>query len=217
MPEVSTGWQILILGTSWLLYCVLHSVLASLRVKHWVASSQPRWMPAYRLIFNAQAVLLLIPILALTLAFRGEPLWSWNGPWQWLSLGLSGLAVAGFIWSLGHYDGLEFIGLRQWRDRIHSVEDQERLHISPLHRFVRHPWYFLGLLLVWTRDMDPAFLTSALAINLYFWWGSRLEERKLLAYHGEAYRRYRSKVPGLFPLPWRYLSAEEARRLQTMD
>ena len=32
-------------------------------------------------------------------------------------------------------------------------------------------------------------------------------------YHGDAYRRYRERVPALFPLPWRYLSRSEAERL----
>jgi hypothetical protein len=93
------------------------------------------------------------------------------------------------------------------------VEDQERFYISPLHRFVRHPWYSLGLVLVWTRDMNGPLLLSASAITLYFIVGSRLEERKLLVYHGEAYRRYRARVPGLIPLPWRYLNRQAARAL----
>lgn len=71
----------------------------------------------------------------------------------------------------------------------------------------------LGLVLVWTRDMDPAFLTTAVMITLYFLLGSRLEERKLLVYHGEIYRQYRQLVPSLIPLPWKYLSREKARML----
>ena len=40
-----------------------------------------------------------------------------------------------------------------------------------------------------------------------------LEERKLLVLHGEAYARYRARVPGLIPWPGRSLSADEARTL----
>jgi protein-S-isoprenylcysteine O-methyltransferase Ste14 len=201
------------LAFAWLAYFLLHSLLASLRVKRWVAQHLPGLMPAYRLIFNTMAVLLLLPPLAMTFLFRGDPLWQWTGPWHWVSLGLTGAAVFGFAWSLYYYDGQEFLGIRQWRGRIRSVEDQERMHISPLHRYVRHPWYFLGLILVWSRDMDPAFLTSAIAITLYFVVGSRLEEHKLIEYHGDAYRAYRTRVPSLIPLPWRYLTKDEARRL----
>jgi protein-S-isoprenylcysteine O-methyltransferase Ste14 len=205
--------KLILLAASWLAYFFLHSLLASLAVKRWAAQHFPRMFPGYRLFFNTMAVLLVLPPLGLALAFRGNPLWRWSGPWLWVALGIQAAAVLGFLWSLRWYDGSEFLGLRQWRGRVTRIEDQEHMHISPLHRYVRHPWYSLGLLLVWTRDMDPAFLTSAVLITLYFVVGSRLEERKLLVYHGEAYRAYRARVPALVPLPWRHLSAGEARRL----
>ena len=205
--------DLVLLATVWLGYFILHSLLASLTVKGWVARHRPHWMPAYRLFFNLAATLLLLPPLAMSIALRGEPLWQWSGPWRWVSAALMLAALLGFLRSLRHYDSGEFLGLRQWRNREHSVEDQERLHISPLHRFVRHPWYSLGLVLVWSQDMDPAFLTSAIAITLYFVVGSWLEERKLMVYHGEAYREYRRRVPGLIPLPWRYLSRKQVEEL----
>jgi len=205
--------DLMLLAAVWLGYFALHSLLASLAVKRWVARNRPRWMPAYRLFYNLAAILLLLPPLAMTLALRGEPLWQWSGPWRWISAALTLAALFGFVRSLRHYDSAEFLGLRQWRHRERNVEDQEHFHISPLHRYVRHPWYSLGLVLVWSQDMDPAFLTSAIAITLYFAAGSWLEERKLMIYHGEAYREYRRRVPGLIPLPWRYLSREQAEKL----
>ena len=201
------------LSAAWLAYFVLHSLLASLAVKRWVAHRRPQWMPAYRLFFNLMAILLVLPPLAMAFAFRGEPLWQWSGPWNWVSRGLTLAAILGFVWSLRHYDTREFLGLRQWRGSVCSVEDQEHMHISPLHRFVRHPWYLLGLVLMWSQDMDPAFLTSAIAISLYFVVGARLEEHKLMVYHGTVYREYRARVPGLIPLPWRYLTRAQAQAL----
>jgi protein-S-isoprenylcysteine O-methyltransferase Ste14 len=140
-------------------------------------------------------------------------LWQWTGGAWWLANGLALLAIFGFLYSLRWYDGAEFLGLRQWRGRVRAVEDQERFRLSPLHRVVRHPWYSLGLVLVWTRDMDAPLLLSAMMISLYFVLGSRLEERKLVAYHGDLYRSYRRLVPSLVPLPWRYLSPEQCRNL----
>jgi protein-S-isoprenylcysteine O-methyltransferase Ste14 len=124
------------------------------------------------------------------------------------------LALLGVAWSMRDYDGSEFLGIRQWREKEKAVEDQERFHISPMHRFVRHPWYSLSLVLIWTRDMDLAFLVTAVVLTLYFIVGARLEEQKLIVYHGERYRRYREMVPALLPLPWRYLSCEQANELQ---
>lgn len=42
---------------------------------------------------------------------------------------------------------------------------------------------------------------------------ARLEERKLLARFGPAYRDYMARVPGLVPRPWRILGRDEAREL----
>jgi protein-S-isoprenylcysteine O-methyltransferase Ste14 len=214
--QQTTPEQLLLLSAAWLLYFLVHSLLASLRVKNWVAQRRIGWMPAYRLFFNLSATLLLLPPLALTFLFRGEPLWRWSGLALYLSLAITAAALAGFFWSLRFYDSQEFLGLRQWRGRVSRVEDQESLHISPMHRFVRHPWYFLGLLLIWTRDMDPAFLTSAIAMSLYFFIGSIFEERKLMQYHGAAYAEYRKKTPALIPSPWRYLSPTDARRIEKL-
>ncbi|HEC15033.1 MAG TPA: hypothetical protein ENI99_00440 [Sedimenticola sp.] len=204
----------LLLAGCWLIYFIIHSMLASLGLKRWVAARWPGFMPAYRLAFNALAVILIIPPLILMYALHGPWLWQWTGAAAWLANGLAVLALLGFFWSLRYYDGMEFLGVRQWRAGIKTVEDQEQFRISPLHRFVRHPWYSLALVLIWTRDMDAAFLVTAVVATFYFTIGSRMEERKLLQYHGEIYRRYREQVPGLIPLPWRYLDREAARRLE---
>jgi len=208
---VTTDSGILILA--WLAYFVVHSLLASIRVKHRVETIWPAFMPAYRLIFNGLAVVLLAGPLWLNAQGHGVLLWRWGGYWQWLQTGLSFAALAGFLFSLRYYDGQEFIGLRQFRLGIRAVEDQEHFKLSPLHRYVRHPWYFLALILIWTRNMDNLWVISATMMSLYFIFGSRLEEAKLIAYHGEVYRRYRQQVPGIFPRPWRYLSADEAETL----
>ena len=197
----------------WSLYFVLHSVLASLRTKEYVARRWPSLMPWYRLFFNTVAVLLVMPPLYVMFTYPGRTLWAWEGGWFYIANGIGLLAVAGFIWSLRYYDGGEFSGLKQLRGDVHTVEDQESFHLSPLHRFVRHPWYALAIAIIWTRDMNMAFFVTAVMLSLYFILGSRLEEKKLLRYHGEIYRRYREKVPALLPLPWRYLTRAEAEEL----
>lgn len=216
MPDQIPVERLIDIALAWIVYFVLHSTLASLSVKRWVAGRRPGWMPAYRLFFNAAAELFLLPPLALVYLERGPWLWVWTGWSWWLANGLAALAALGFLYSLRWYDGAELLGLRQWRGNVRSVEDQERFHLSPLHHWVRHPWYALGLVLVWTRDMDVNMLLSALLITLYFAVGSLLEEHKLMRYHGEVYRRYRRQVPGLIPLPWRHLTNGQARELMDL-
>ena len=64
--------------------------------------------------------------------------------------------------------------------------------------------------------MDQAFLVSSLCWTFYLVLGSRLEETRLIALHGEAYRRYRMLVPGLLPLPWRFLRTRDLRELEAV-
>jgi len=205
--------QLLLLISSWLAYFGLHSLLASIGVKQYIASHWPAAMPAYRLVFNVLAVLLLAVPLWLTLNSQGPWIWRWSGSAFFVAAILSAAAVMGFLWSLKFYDVREFLGLRQFREHNASVDDQEQFQLSPLHRWVRHPWYFFALVILWTRDMNAAMLITAILMTLYFIIGSRLEEQKLLRYHGEVYRRYRQRVPGLVPLPWKYLRDSEVNTL----
>ena len=209
-----SNWRdVALLALFWLAYFAMHSALASLRVKTWVALHHPARMPIYRLSFNILAVITLLPILWLMFFHPGPMLWAWQGPAAWLSNGLALAALFAFVKSLKYYDTQEFIGFRQWASRTRRVEDQEGFKLSPFHRYVRHPWYFFSLILIWTRDMNAAMLLSAALMTIYFIVGSRLEEDKLVSYYGEVYRRYMERVPGLIPRPWKSLTAKDAAAL----
>lgn len=196
-----------------LAYFALHSLVASIMMKQWVAKHWPAVMPYYRLVFNALAIVLTLPLLLLMYWYPGEPLWQWQGVGFYMTSALALFAVIGFFYSLKFYDLSEFWGTRQLKEHNTSVHDQENFHISPMHRYVRHPWYFLALVIIWTRDVSTVQLLVYLLVTAYFVIGSRMEEQKLIAYHGEVYRRYQKKVPGVFPLPWKFLSAVQAESL----
>jgi protein-S-isoprenylcysteine O-methyltransferase Ste14 len=168
-------------------------------------------MPAYRIAFNLVATLSLVPVLWLVYGADSDWLWQWRGVGAWLSNGVALMAILSLLVSGASYDMGEFLGLRQLGAR--GSDQLESFTVSTLHRFVRHPWYCIGLVLIWTRDMNGPLLVSALMITAYFVVGSKLEEDKLLASYGETYRRYMAKVPGLIPLPWKYLTAAEAAAL----
>lgn len=206
--------QTSLLVATWALYGTIHSALASLAAKRTLAALWPATRRYYRLAFNTLALLLLAPPLWLTFTWRGPLLWQWHGPLAWIADALAIAAMAGFVWTTRHYDMGTFSGLTQWQANQGEPDGHAQLHISPLHRYVRHPWYFLGLVVLWTREMDSAQLVSSLCITIYLWGGSRLEERKLLARHGDVYARYRQRVCGLFPIPWRILGRAEARDLE---
>jgi len=203
----------LILVLLWSGYVAVHSVLASLAVKQWLTRKLPQITPYYRIGFNVLATLLLIIPVGYMVINRGDLIWAWPYYLKWLADTLTVFAVIIFLWTLQYYDMREFLGLRQRHDQQQDIRDQETFKLSPIHRYVRHPWYFLALVIIWTRDMDVMMLTTAIVVSLYFFLGSRLEEKKLIIYHGEIYRRYCEKVPGLIPRPWRYLTREQAAQL----
>jgi protein-S-isoprenylcysteine O-methyltransferase Ste14 len=208
MPEAS---HLALIALAWALYGALHSWLADTGLKDRVTRDWPTLAPGYRLMFNGLALVLLVPPLWLTWAWSGPALWHWPA---WLAWPAALATVAGYVWSLRWYDSMDFIGLRQWRGR--AADDYcDRLVLSPLHRCVRHPWYSLGLLYIWTRDLNAGWLVAALAVTIYLVIGSRLEDAKLIAAFGDTYRRYRDRVPGLVPLPGRCLSQAEADALTT--
>lgn len=196
-----------------LAYFVLHSLVASITFKQWVAKHWPNVMPFYRLAFNALAIVLTLPLLLVMYWYPGDSLWQWQGVGFYFTSTLALFAVIGFFYSLKFYDLSEFWGTKQLREHNTSVHDQENFHISPMHRYVRHPWYFFALVIIWTRDVSTVQLLVYFLVTAYFVIGSRMEEQKLIAYHGEVYRMYQKKVAGVIPLPWKFLSAEQAESL----
>jgi protein-S-isoprenylcysteine O-methyltransferase Ste14 len=198
-----------LIALAWAGYGGLHSLLAAQSVKEWILASLPSITRFYRLGYNLLATALLIPLVLATEWAAEDWLWRWQGIWSWVAHAATALVMVGFMWSSRAYDMRSFLGLS-----VKRAESPARFGLSPLHRWVRHPWYTLGLLWLWTRDMDSARLAAALTITLYVWLGANLEDRKLEREWGARYRDYASRIPGLLPRPWRYLSRAEYERLQ---
>lgn len=202
------------LFVAWIAYFLIHSILASNVFKAFVArqlATSPRY---YRLAFNLISTLLIIPIAWLLHGTDWQPLWQWTGTWQWIMNGVAVFAIVSFLISLRAYSGMDFSGLGRAFSGNNS-NHKESFRISRFHRFVRHPWYFLALLLIWSRDMNSGMLLSALLITLYFFAGSYLEEKKLKHQFGSAYTEYCQKVSGLIPLPWKTITTQQAQALET--
>lgn len=200
------------LALAWVLYALIHSLTASLACKAFVKRRLPRFFASYRLAYNLLALLLLVPLAALAWARPGPDLWRFDGAAGWIANGVALAALLSFLRHGGGYDLPVFLGLRRETNEA-TGGNAPRLIISGWHRHVRHPWYTLGLVLIWSRDMNAASLVSGLAVTLYFVFGSRLEEQKLIVEFGERYLAYRRRVPALLPWPGRQLSREEADRL----
>jgi protein-S-isoprenylcysteine O-methyltransferase Ste14 len=111
--------------------------------------------------------------------------------------------VLALIHTLKFYSLPGFLGLKT---------ETWSLTFSPWHRWVRHPWYFLTLILIWSHTMTETWLVTALCITLYLIVGSRIEEKRILRYHPESYAHYCRIVPGL--IPWKGCALDEETRLE---
>lgn len=200
---------------AWTAFFILHSLLAGHTAKAWVKNHWPRLYRQYRLTYNVVALITIVPAMVYAWVYPSPLLWQWQGTWDiayWLLMIFCAWVT---IVSSRQYDMKAFLGLSsQAPGAIHTGD--EPFALSDAHRYVRHPWYSAGLLIIWIQDMHVNWLISCVLMSVYFWFGSRLEESKLLDYYGEPYRRYRQKVPGLIPRPWRMISKQEAKALMAL-
>jgi len=195
----------------WILYFLIHSLLAGFRAKTTITHALPYLANSYRFIYNILAIVLLLPQLYLIYAIPSALIWTWSGELKIMANLLTFAALAGFIWSLKYYNNIDFLGLNQIRRG--TAKNAHQFTLSPLHRYVRHPWYFFALILIWTRDMNAHFFISACCMTVYFIVGSIYEERKLVIEFGQIYREYQRAVPGLIPSFRRYLTPQQAEHM----
>ena len=186
--------DLLILASSWLLFCISHSLLAG--------TTLVRLFGRYsRLVFNCFALIMIALPLAVSASLPVNILWeepNWLG---WLRHVISVSVTLAFIYTLKFYSLPGFLGLKL---------ETWPLTFSQWHRWVRHPWYFLLLILVWMQSMTETWLVSALFITLYLVVGSRIEEKRILRFHPDSYADYCRIVPGL--IPWRGCVLDESKR-----
>jgi len=191
------GFLLIILACA--LYGFLHSLLAARWLKAWV---RYRWGDCffrwYRLIYNLIASLTFFPILALLAWLPDRTLYVIPFPW-WLVTGFIQLLAVGVMFLALVQSGLmSFLGLDAFLDTSSPVN--EKLVVSGLYAWVRHPIYTAGLVFLW---LTPILTHNLLALNigltLYLLIGAWLEERKMVAEFGEAYRQYQQRVPMLVP------------------
>lgn len=191
-----------LLAGVWLLWCLVHSLLAA----PWVARPVQRRLnlgPAcYRLLYNGVALLSLAPVLLWSERLPGSAILVWSGPPRvlqgllWLSAGYLGWAGA------RAYTLTTFLGLGCLRSQ--PAEPAPRLVTDGILGQLRHPWYLAGLLLLWGRDLNPPGLVTASVLSLYLLLGAWLEERRMMILFGREYLDYRRRVPML--IPWRGLA-----------
>lgn len=188
----------LILFTA-LVYGLLHSLLASLKTKaiarNWFGSSTDRW---FRLAYNLIAAVTLLPILVLPVVMPDKEIYTIHFPWVIITLLIQGFALVVLIISVRQTGVASFLGLQQ----VFLPEDisPPRLVTDGLYKYVRHPIYSSGLVILWLIPfLTWNLLALMIGLTVYIFIGAHFEERKLLKEFGEAYAEYRRRTPMLVP------------------
>jgi protein-S-isoprenylcysteine O-methyltransferase Ste14 len=187
----------ILLAALWILFGVLHSVLASLAVKQKFAGAFPAFAKHYRLLYTLfafatfAAVLLYQVRIASAKVFQPTPVSTGAG----VLIALTGLVIMGIC--IKKYF-LSLSGLRS----LFQDKPAHELMVRGIHRYVRHPLYLGTFLAIWGGFLVYPVLSFFIAnavITVYTLMGIRFEEKKLVAEFGPAYETYRQQVPKLIP------------------
>lgn len=193
------AFQHVLLALFWILYGILHSLLASRRVKEGFQKKWPRAFDYYRVAYTLFAFVSLAALLWFQLTMRTVFL----------------LAPNSFLWATGVFFAaagllLMLVCIRKYFFSLSGLksliteEKEAKLIISGVHRWVRHPLYLGTFSFIWGLFLITPQLSLLIAdtlITAYTLIGIRLEEEKLEFVFGEGYSRYKKEVPALVPRP----------------
>ncbi|HKQ49931.1 MAG TPA: isoprenylcysteine carboxylmethyltransferase family protein [Phycisphaerae bacterium] len=183
-------------------FVVQHTIMARPAFKHWWTRIVPKPVERSTFVLAASALLGL-----LFWQWRPMPqvVWSVHGP---AAIALSAISLAGWLiavaasFTISH---LDLFGVRQawlrFRNRAYAPVG---FRLAGLYRVVRHPLMTGFLIAFWaTPTMTLGHLYFAALVTGYVLFGTWIEERDLIAEHGEQYLAYKREVRGLVPIPKR--------------
>jgi protein-S-isoprenylcysteine O-methyltransferase Ste14 len=182
---------------AWLVFGLVHSLLAATVVKTKLMQWMGRDSRYYRLLYSILAFATLAWVLHQHFSIQEIILWQppvLQKIFAWI-LVLGGLAI--MVVCIKKYF-LYLSGI----DALMDVQYKPVLEQTGLHAYVRHPLYFGTLAFVWGIWWGYPYmhnLVSVLCITLYTLIGAYFEERKLLIEYGEVYRLYQQKTPMIIP------------------
>lgn len=185
----------ILLCFGWVLFGVVHSVLADESVKEKVRMLFPGLYSYYRLLYNIVALVSFALLLLLQFGMRSPFLFQPVSIPGYL-LTLTGAMIMAIC--IRKYF-LALSGLRAGHDGALSPNT---LRIDGVHRFVRHPLYLGTFLFIWGLFFlipQASQLISQTVITVYTLVGIRFEEQKLVAEFGSDYKKYQEQVPMIIP------------------
>jgi methanethiol S-methyltransferase len=188
----------IILALLWVVYGVLHSVLAHTVVKGWFSRHMGQSFVHYRLFYSLFALITFIAILAYQLQIASPLLYSGFLAIKVLGTLLTLLGLSLMLFCIRKY----FMSLSGLRSLVRPEYDKAELMITDIHRYVRHPLYLGTFNFIWGLWLTLPYLTLLISnaiITIYTLIGIGLEEKKLELQFGDRYKFYKKRVPKILP------------------
>jgi len=201
--EVGPVWLALVVNGGFLgAFAVQHLIMARPAFKRWWTRIVPR--AAERSTFVLAATSILIGMMTFWRPLPGV-VWHVEGSAAWLLYALSGAGWGTVLFATFLIDHFELFGLRQSVQAFLGREPSSPRFVErSLYRVVRHPLMFGFMVAFWaTPHMTWGHLFFAVMTTGYALLGTLVEERDLIAAHGEAYLDYKRRVRGFLPIPRR--------------
>ena len=190
----------LILTALWLVYVVLHTLLAARSPKAFIERRWPRLLKYYRLFYNLFATAAAAAVIHYQRLIAAKPYYVAPSAVLYTGYGFMVLGFVIIVVTFLYYPFTEFAGIDMLMQKQPVKSD--RLIVRGITKRVRHPLYLGVFLISWgwfAATPDLANLIMAIIFTLYIYIGLRIEEQKLIEEFGDAYREYRKKTPFLFP------------------
>jgi protein-S-isoprenylcysteine O-methyltransferase Ste14 len=183
------------------LFAIQHTIMARLAFKRW-------WTTIILPPVERSVFVLLSSLLLLLMNWQWKPLpdvvWHVEN-----SIGQGLLyATAAFGWGLVLYatfliNHFDLFGLRQvWLYYRGQEYTPVRFKETVLYQWVRHPLMLGFIIAFWaTPEMTQGHLLFAIVTTVYTLVAIHIEERTLVALHGDEYQRYQTRVSMIVPMP----------------
>lgn len=187
----------ILLILSWLVFGLLHSILAYQPLKNRLQLWLKTKYKFYRLAYSIFAAINLGLIIWFHFSIAGELLW--QPP-------LIQKIMAGLLVVLS--SGLMLVCMKKYFADLSGIDALTNkiaiLHLETtgVHSLVRHPLYTVTIAFVWSLFLWQPLLSnliSCICITIYTRIGIYFEEKKLVKLFGRNYQLYQIKVPMLIP------------------
>jgi len=183
-----------------LLFALIHSLLASEKIKSLIKRNFESLFKFYRLFY----VIFSIFILLLIYFYSPDPIiiiYNIDYPYDILILSIQIIAVIGIWFSFIKLDFIDFLGIKNILSPTKDTEPNQTLIVAGMYKYCRHPIYFFTIIFLFARPfMDLQLFLFSISATLYFLIGSFYEEKKLINKFGTDYLNYMSKVPRIIPI-----------------